>query len=160
MAKTKTPRARSAAAARRAEAATDGTTPAVKRPRTRATKPRLPKAVAGAVQAAQDKKAFDIVVLDLRKAGGFTDYFVICTGQNARQISTIADAVQETLREGFGERPVLAEGMKKSEWLLLDYFNFVVHVFSRECRTFYDLERLWGNAERFEIEPESAAATG
>ena len=160
MAKTKTPRARSTAAVRRAESAVDGATPAVKRPRTRAAKPRLPKAVAGAVQAAQDKKAFDIVVLDLKKAGGFTDYFVICTGQNARQISAIADSVRETLRKDFDERPALAEGVDKSEWVLLDYFNFVVHVFSRECRAFYSLERLWGNAERIEIDPVSAAATG
>ena len=160
MAKTKTSRAKSTAAVRRAESAVDGATPAVKRPRTRAAKPRLPKAVAGAVQAAQDKKAFDIVVLDLKKAGGFTDYFVICTGQNARQISAIADSVRETLRKDFDERPALAEGVDKSEWVLLDYFNFVVHVFSRECRAFYSLERLWGNAERIEIDPVSAAATG
>jgi ribosome-associated protein len=111
--------------------------------------------VAGAVSAARDKKAEDIVVLDLRKAGGFTDYFVICTGANTRQITAIADAVRETLRQEFDERPALAEGVDKSEWILLDYFDFVVHVFSRECRTFYGLERLWGNAERHEF-PEVA----
>ena len=107
------------------------------------------------MQAARDKKAVDIVVLDLRKAGGFTDYFVICTGTNARQIKAIADGVEDTLRKEFGERPTLAEGVDKSEWILLDYFNFVVHVFSRECRAFYDLERLWGNAERLEFADES-----
>jgi ribosome-associated protein len=117
--------------------------------------PRLPRAVAGAVQAARDKKALDIVVLDLRKAGGFTDYFVICTGTNPRQIHAIADGVADSLRTEFGERPTLAEGVHKSEWILLDYFNFIVHVFSRECRTFYDLERLWGNAERLEFSDES-----
>jgi ribosome-associated protein len=117
----------------------------------RAAKPKLPKAVAGAVRAAQDKKASDIVVLDLRKAGGFTDYFVICTGQNPRQINAIADAVSETLRTDFGERPTLAEGIQKSAWILLDYFNFVVHIFSPDCRSFYGLERLWGNAERHEF---------
>src|SRR5687768_17616565 len=151
MAKTKTPRATSAAATRRATNGIDGAA-APKRPRARVVKPRLPKAVTGAVQAAQDKKAFDIVVLDLRKAGGFTDYFVICTGQNARQITAIADSVRETLKRDYDERPSLAEGVEKSEWVLLDYFNFVVHVFSRECRSFYGLERLWGNAERIEIE--------
>jgi ribosome-associated protein len=151
MAKTKTPRARSTAATGGAEETTDRARPAAKRPRARATKPRLPKTVAGAVEAAQDKKAFDIVVLDLRKAGGFTDYFVICTGQNARQISAIADAVQDALRNEYGERPSLVEGVDKSEWVLLDYFNFVVHVFSRECRSFYALERLWGNAQRIEF---------
>ena len=110
----------------------------------------FPKAVAAAVEAARDKKAMDTVVLDLRKADGFTDYFVICSGANARQITAIADAVQETLKQ-LGERPAVAEGVKSSEWILLDYFNFVVHVFSRECRSFYGLERLWGNATRYEF---------
>ena len=112
---------------------------------------RLPKGVSAAVRAALDKKALDVVVLDLRKAGGFTDYFVICTGANPRQIQAIADAVRETLRTEFGERPTLAEGIEKSQWILLDYFDFVVHIFSRECRSFYALERLWGNAERHEF---------
>ncbi|MSO82547.1 MAG: ribosome silencing factor [Acidobacteria bacterium] len=112
--------------------------------------PRLPKSVAGAVRVALDKQARDVVVLDLRKAGGFTDYFVICTATNPRQIHAIADALTDTLRKDFGERQALAEGVHKSEWILLDYFNFVVHVFSRDCRAFYSLERLWGNAERYE----------
>jgi ribosome-associated protein len=101
-----------------------------------------------AVRAALDKKAEDVVVLDLRKAGGFTDHFVICTGNNARQITAIADAVRDTLKKEQRERPTLAEGVDRSEWILLDYFNFVVHIFSRECRAFYGLERLWGNAQR------------
>jgi ribosome-associated protein len=113
---------------------------------------KLPKAVAGAVKAALDKKAADVVVLDLRNAGGFTDYFVICTGGNPRQIQAIADSVEDTLRTQYGDRPALVEGVERSEWVLLDYFNFVVHVFSRDCRSFYGLERLWGNAERYEIE--------
>jgi ribosome-associated protein len=116
--------------------------------------PRLPKAVAAAVRAARDRKAVDIVVLDLKKAGGFTDYFVICTGMNPRHINAVADAVDDTLRNDLGERPALAEGSNRSEWILLDYFDFVVHVFSRDCRAFYDLERLWGNAERFPIPDE------
>ena len=98
-----------------------------------------------------DKKALDVVVLDLRKAGGFTDYFVICTGTNPRQIQAIADGVATTLRTEFGERPSLAEGIEKSQWILLDYFDFVVHIFSPDCRSFYALERLWGNAERHEF---------
>jgi ribosome-associated protein len=118
--------------------------------------PRLPKAVATAVEAARDKKALDTVVLDLRKADGFTDYFVICSAANARQIAAIADAVQETLRKQLDERPAVAEGMKSSEWILLDYFNFVVHIFSRECRSFYGLERLWGNADRYDFSDETA----
>jgi ribosome-associated protein len=117
--------------------------------------PKFPKSVAGAVRAALDKKAVDVVVLDLRKADGFTDFFVICTGTNPRQINAIADGLQETLRTEFGERPHLAEGSGKSQWILLDYFNFVVHIFSRECRAFYDLERLWGNAGRYEFSEEA-----
>ena len=113
--------------------------------------PKLPKAVAAAVRAAIDKKAEDVVVLDLRKTGGFTDFFVICTGANTRQIAAIADSVRETLKKDEDERPALSEGLDRSEWILLDYFNFVVHVFSRECRAFYGLERLWGNAERHEF---------
>lgn len=112
---------------------------------------KLPKAVMGAVNAAREKQAIAMVVLDLRKAGGFTDYFVICTGTNPRQIQAIADSVTDALRAEFGERPALAEGIEKSEWILLDYFNFVVHVFSRDCRAFYGLERLWGNAARHEF---------
>ena len=112
---------------------------------------RLPKEVSGAVDAARDKKAEDVVVLDLRNAGGFTDYFVICTGGNARQITAIADSVRERLKRDFSERPALSEGVDRSEWILLDYFDFVVHNFSRECRAFYGLERLWGNAERIEV---------
>lgn len=114
--------------------------------------PKFPKTVAAAIRAAQGKKAFDAVVLDLRRAGGFTDYFVICSGGNPRQINAIADAVEDTLRAEFNERPALVEGVGKSDWILLDYFNFVVHVFSRECRDFYALERLWGSAERHEVD--------
>ena len=121
---------------------------------------RLPKEVTGAVDAARDKKAEDIVVLDLRNAGGFTDYFVICTGGNPRQITAIADSVQERLKRDFNERPALSEGVDRSEWILLDYFNFVVHIFSRDCRAFYGLERLWGNADRHEFENEPSARLG
>ena len=117
--------------------------------------PKLPKAVATAVRAARDKKAQDVIVLDLRNAGGFTDYFLICTGNNARQINAIADSVRDLLRSELDERPALTEGVDRSEWILLDYFNFVVHVFSRECRSFYGLERLWGNAERHEFADEA-----
>ena len=122
----------------------------------RKTAAKLPKSVLGAVHAVQDKKGIDVVVLDLRKAGGFTDFFVICTGTNPRQITAIADSVEDTLRTEFGERPHLTEGAEKSQWILLDYFNFVVHVFSRECRNFYELERLWGNAERHDFSEEAS----
>jgi ribosome-associated protein len=118
--------------------------------------PKFPKSVAGAVRAALDKKAIDVVVLDLRKADGFTDFFVICTGTNQRQVNAIADGVQDTLRTDFSERPHMAEGNDRSQWILLDYFNFVVHVFSRECRAFYELERLWGSAARYEFSDEES----
>ena len=137
MASTKTSKARKTTTAARKTAA-----PAAPKAK------RVPKGVAAAIRAALDKKALDVVLLDLRKAGGFTDYFVICTGTSGRQIQAIADAVSTTLKTEFGERPALAEGMEKSQWILLDYFDFVVHIFSRECRDFYALERLWGNAER------------
>ena len=133
------------------------TAAAAKEPR-RGAAPRLPKAVTTAVRAAHDKKAFDIVVLDLRKAGGFTDYFVLCTGGNPRQIQAIADGVEDTLRGELHERPALVEGVERSEWILLDYFNFVVHVFSRDCRAFYGLERLWGSAARHDFPDDERAA--
>jgi ribosome-associated protein len=110
----------------------------------------LPAAVERAVQAAADKKAVDIVVLDLRKADAFTDYFVICSGQNSRQIRAIADAVMEALAAR-GARPSHLEGYDRSEWILIDYFDFVVHVFLLETRAFYGLERLWGNAEHVPV---------
>ena len=141
----------SPATARKAETTTAAKTTRTVRPRARTATAKLPKAVSIAIQAARDKKASDVVVLDLRKTGGFTDFFVICTGNNARQIAAIADAVGETLKKELGERPALSEGVDRSEWVLLDYFNFVVHVFSRECRSFYALERLWGNAERIDF---------
>jgi len=110
----------------------------------------LPLQIDRAIKAAEDKKAEDLVVLDLRKAIGFTDYFVIGSGSNPRQIRAIADAVIDALAVD-GARPAHVEGYERSEWILLDYFDFVVHVFSPEMRLFYGLERLWGNAERIEV---------
>ena len=116
--------------------------------------PALPKGVACAIRTMLDKKAIDVVVLDLRKSGGFTDFFVIGTGGTARHINAIADAVNDTLRTEVVERPHLTEGSEKSQWILIDYFNFVVHVFSHEYRAFYALERLWGSADRYEFSAE------
>jgi len=130
---------------------TEGLRPKAQGLRRPKAKEHFPKPVAAAIRAALDKKAEDVVVLDLRKAQGFTDFFVICTGGNVRQITAIADGVRDTLKRDLDERPTLMEGIDRSEWILLDYFNFVVHVFSRDCRAFYGLERLWGNAERHEI---------
>lgn len=109
----------------------------------------MPAQVEHALRAAEDKKAVDLVVLDLRKAAGFTDYFLICSGTNPRQIRAIADAIMESLGAD-GARPAHIEGYDRSEWILLDYFDFIVHIFAPETRAFYGLERLWGNAERIE----------
>jgi len=111
---------------------------------------RLPKEVTEAIAAAGDKQSVDTVLLDLRKAAGFADYFLICSGTNARQVRAIADAVMERLAMA-GSKPAHVEGYKRSEWILLDYFDFIVHIFAPDTRLFYGLERLWGNAERVEI---------
>jgi len=111
---------------------------------------RLPAQVDRAIAAAEDKKAVDLVLLDLRKAVGFTDYFVIASGTNTRQVRAIADAVMEALADE-GVKPAHVEGYDRSEWILLDYFDFIVHVFAPETRMFYGLERLWGNADRIEV---------
>ena len=118
--------------------------------RSRGTKTPLPKSIELAVRAAEDKKAEDITVLDLRNAHGFTDYFVICSGTNSRQIRAIADAVVDALGAD-GQKAAHVEGYDRSEWVLVDYFDFIVHVFSPDARAFYGLERLWGTAERIDI---------
>jgi ribosome-associated protein len=114
---------------------------------------RLPAQVEQAIAAAEDKQARDVVVLNLRKAAGFTDFFLICSGTNTRQTRAIADAVMETLAAG-GAKPAHLEGYDRSEWILIDYFDFIVHIFAPETRVFYGLERLWGNADRIEVPAE------
>ena len=111
---------------------------------------RLPAQIDLAIGAAEDKKAVDLIVLDLRKAAGFTDFFMIASGTNPRQVRAIADAVMESLAAD-GAKPAHVEGYDRSEWILIDYFDFIVHVFAPETRVFYGLERLWGNAERIEV---------
>jgi ribosome-associated protein len=115
--------------------------------------PRLPSQIDQAIKAAEDKKAVDIVVLDLRKAAGFTDFFLICSGTNVRQVHAIADGIIDALASG-GAKPAHVEGYDRSEWILLDYFDFIVHVFAPQTRVFYSLERLWGNADRIEVAEE------
>lgn len=122
-----------------------------RRPRKRsASTSPLPTELTLAVAAALEKKAMDMVVLDLRKASAFTDFFVICTAGNARQVEAIADAVQGALTKR-GTKPALVEGLGRSEWVLIDYFDFIVHIFAPTTREFYGLERLWGDAERVEV---------
>jgi ribosome-associated protein len=111
---------------------------------------KVPGAVTKAAQAALDKKAAEVVVLDLRKQSAFTDYFLLASAANQKQLVAIADAVQETMRDQ-GLRPKHVEGYPRQEWMLLDYSGFVVHLFTQRMRLFYDLERLWGGATRLEI---------
>lgn len=112
--------------------------------------PAIPVEVAEAVKAAAAKKAAALTVLDLRSAAAFTDFFVIATGQNPRQIRAIAESVEDRLRE-LGIRPAHVEGYDHTEWVLLDYIDVIVHVFSAETRAFYGLERLWGSATPVDI---------
>jgi ribosome-associated protein len=114
------------------------------------TEPKLNPTVERAARAAASKKAEEIVVLDLRRATAFMDYFVIVSGQNQRQLVAIADAVQEALREE-QVRPIHVEGYPRQEWILLDYGSFIVHIFTSRTRAFYDLERLWGGATRVPV---------
>ena len=97
------------------------------------------------VVAALDRKAVELRVLRLSDVTDFTDYFVVCSGTNERQVQAIADAVDEALRKD-GVRPLHVEGYRHARWVLLDYGDFLVHVFSQEQRAFYALERLWGDA--------------
>jgi len=119
----------------------------------------LKRQVSEVISACQEKRAEEITVLELEKAAGaFTDYFVVCSGTNPRQIQTIADEVEERLRKA-DLRPAHVEGYKKAEWVLLDYVDFVVHVFSEKARKYYDLERLWKSAKRLGL-AELAAGPG
>jgi ribosome-associated protein len=105
-----------------------------------------------ALNAASEKKALDVVVLDLREIASFTDFFVITTGANERQVQAISDEVYETLKKA-GTPAARVEGYKTAEWILLDYGDFVLHVFEQKARRFYDLERLWRESKRVELPP-------
>ncbi len=106
--------------------------------------------VAEAIQACLDKKAEELSILEMEKgSGAFTDYFVLCSGTNPRQVQAIADEVELRLKTA-GVRPAQVEGYRQGEWILVDYVDFVVHVFSEKARKFYDLERLWKTAKRLE----------
>ena len=120
---------------------------------------RLTGDIAKAVRAALDKKADDVVVLDLRHTPAFTDFFLLCSGQSTRQVHAIADAVEETLKAG-KVRPAHIEGYGRAEWILMDYFTFIVHIFTPQTRAFYSLERLWGDAERIDVSDQSKADAG
>ena len=102
------------------------------------------------MRAAESKKATDLKVLDLTGITSFTDYFLVCTGANQRQIQAITDEIGQKLKER-GEYPISLEGYKDAEWVLVDYGDFVIHIFSPRARAYYDLERLWRNAKNVAI---------
>ena len=110
----------------------------------------LPASVRSAVRCAQEKKAFDVVVLFFDNAHGVTDYFVLCTARTARQTRAVADEIRLGLRVA-NDTPSHIEGYQHGEWVLMDYFDFVVHIFTPDTRRFYDLERLWGSATRIPV---------
>jgi ribosome-associated protein len=104
-----------------------------------------------AIRCAQEKKGIDIRGLDLREIATFTEYFLIVTGANQRQVQAIADEINEKLKKDLSVKPVRIEGYTAGEWVLLDYGDFIVHIFDKDARDFYDLERLWLDAGRVEI---------
>ena len=106
----------------------------------------IPARVGRAVEAMLDKKGLEVRVLHLERVTEVTDYFLICSANNPRQIEAIGDGVKESLRDREGVRPLHVEGKGGGHWLLLDYGDFVVHVFDEQTRAFYDLERLWSDA--------------
>jgi ribosome-associated protein len=118
-------------------------------------KEELDERILIALAAAGEKKAINSVVLDLREIASFTDYFVIASGANERQVQAISDEIVETLKKA-GTSAARVEGYKTAEWILLDYGDFVVHIFAEQARKFYDLERLWRESQRVELPPELA----
>jgi ribosome-associated protein len=112
-----------------------------------------------ALHAAAEKKALDLVVLDLRPVASFTDFFVITSGTNRRQVQAISDGVVEQLKKN-GTRAARVEGYQTAEWILVDYGDFILHVFDEKARRFYDLERLWREAVRVDVPPDQFGAVG
>ncbi len=112
-----------------------------------------------AVQAAQDHKAQDLRVLDLEGISSFTSYFLICSGTSTRHNQALCDAIREKLDKS-GRAPAHVEGYAQAEWILVDYLDFIVHIFSERARHFYDLERLWKNAPRLTVNEAGDRKTG
>ena len=108
------------------------------------------KNLQGVIRAAQDKKAIDLVVLDLRGIASFTDTFFLCSGTSTPQIQAICDEIELRLKE-IGQRPTHIEGYQQAEWVLMDYSDLIVHIFSPKTRAYYNLERLWRDAPRYEL---------
>ena len=107
-----------------------------------------------AIASASEKKAFDTVALDLREVTSFAEFFVIVSGSNQRQVQAISDEINEQLKKQLQVRPIRIEGYNSAEWILLDYGDFIVHIFEQKAREFYDLERLWRDAKKVELPEE------
>jgi ribosome-associated protein len=116
----------------------------------------IPPEILAAYRAAESKKALDLRLLDLQGISSFTDYFLICSGSNSRQNHAIGDEIGERLA-ALGFKPVSMEGYESANWILMDYGDFVVHIFSEQARSFYDLERLWGMAPKVEVPAEAVS---
>lgn len=101
-----------------------------------------------AARAADDKQADDVVILDVGEVLGITDYFVICSARNDRLVKTVTEAIEKRLKDIDGPKPLRVEGLAEAHWVLMDYADLVVHVFSTDARGFYDLERLWRDVRR------------
>ena len=108
-----------------------------------------------AAQAA-DKKAIDVVELDVRGVVGYTDFFLVCSGNTSRQVKAIHDAVHQALKDDHGILPRRVEGQTEATWILMDYLDVVVHIFTPEARDFYRLEQLWGEVPARTMEPAEA----
>ena len=104
-----------------------------------------------ALHCASEKKASHLIVIDLREIASFTEFFIVASGGNQRQVQAIADEINEQLKKDLSTRPIRIEGYSTGEWILLDYGDFIVHVFEKNAREFYDLERLWRDAKKVEI---------
>ena len=107
-----------------------------------------------ALHCASEKKASNLVAIDLRQIASFTEFFIIASGNNQRQVQAICDEINEQLKKQLNSRPVRIEGYNSGEWILLDYGDFIVHIFEKNAREFYDLERLWLDAQKVEFPKE------
>ena len=111
----------------------------------------LDESIRLAIKCASDKKALSIIALDLREIASFTEFFVIASGTNQRQVQAISDEIEEQLKKQLKQRPVRIEGYKTAEWILLDYGDFIFHIFEQKAREFYDLERLWRESKKVNL---------
>lgn len=114
----------------------------------------LDETVKLAIHCASEKKALNMTALDLREIASFTEFFVITSGTNQRQVQAISDEIEEQLKKQLATRPIRIEGYNTAEWILMDYGDFVFHIFEQKAREFYDLERLWRDAKKVDLPSE------